>query len=121
MTREPVSIDGVGVIGGEEETGQVPSMADIKTCCLAAPIRPPFPLRLSPLVISRALLKSIAGGIGAAPAGRGRGRGSTMPAWMTHPGGPGGLQESSSGSKAVGGVDLKERSRYERVHWAFFP
>ncbi|CAM9722392.1 unnamed protein product [Pylaiella littoralis] len=59
---------------------------------------------------ARALLKSIAGGIGAAPAGRGRGRGSTMPAWMTHPGGPGGLQESSSGSKAVGGVDLKERS-----------
>lgn len=34
------------------------------------------------------------------PVGRGRGRGSTMPAWMTHPDGPGGLQESGNGSGA---------------------
>eukprot|EP00752_Nemacystus_decipiens_P010438 g9300.t1 len=46
---------------------------------------------------ARALQQAFVGGA-MPPMGRGRGRGSTIPAWMTHPDGPGGLQQSGNGS-----------------------
>lgn len=50
--------------------------------------------------IFRALELVMAGGGGVLQAGRGRGRGATLPAWLSHPEGiPGGLQQNGGGGR----------------------
>ncbi|CAM9950864.1 unnamed protein product, partial [Scytosiphon promiscuus] len=61
-------------------------------------------------VAARALEQAFGGG---AAVGRGRGRGSTIPAWMTHPGGVGGLQDHGSKGDRGGGRRCDE-SRVEQ-------
>lgn len=60
---------------------------------------------------------AIKGGGAIGQMGRGRGRGATVPAWMSHPEGiPGGLQQGRGGDR--GGGDRRGGRRYGKVKGA---